>query len=299
MTTLTKLGEFGLINRFKKSVKLDSSVKKGTGDDCAVIKFNKDSYLLFTCDMLIEGMDFTRRDNPYLVGRKAIAVSLSDIAACAGLPRYCLVALGLPRKTSLTFADKLFKGMRDLAGRYKVNIAGGDLSRAGRLTIDVSMLGKVEKKLLVLRSGAKKGDIIFVSGKLGGSIRGRHLSFIPRVKEARFLVKNFKVNAMIDISDGLLQDLGHILEESRVGAALYEDLIPLSAEARNLGEALYMGEDFELLFTLAPKQAKRLIAAKTPNFKPIGEITRQADRLRIIDNRGREKVIQPRGFRHF
>lgn len=294
-----KIGEFGLIERFKKAIKLDSSVIKGTGDDCAVLKFNKDRYQLFTCDMIVEEVDFTRRDNPYLIGRKAIAVSASDIAACAGLPRYCLISLGMPQKTSIEFIDKLFKGMFELAGQYNINIVGGDLSKAKRLVIDVSMLGVVEKKFLVLRSGAKIGDIIFVTGELGGSIRGKHLKFIPRIKEARFLAKNFKLNSMIDISDGLAQDLGHILEESRCGALIYEDLIPLSRQARDSDEALYMGEDFELLFTLSRKEAKKLIKKRITNFKPIGEITQRRCGLRIIDRRGEGKIIRPQGFRHF
>ncbi len=296
---LRDIGEFGLIKRFKKSIKLDSSVIKGTGDDCAVIKFNKDNYLLFTCDMIVEDVDFSSKDKPELIGRKAIAVSTSDIAACAGLPHYCLVSLGLPKNSSVAFIDRLFKGMSNLAKQYKINIVGGDLSKARRLTIDVSMLGIVEKKNLVLRSTAKERDIIFVTGSLGGAIRGKHLNFIPRVKEARFLVKNFKVNAMMDISDGLAQDLRHILEESRVGALIYEDLIPLSGQARNLDEALYMGEDFELVFTLSCREAKKLMGKNIADFKPIGEIVDKKYGLRLVDKRGKGKIIRPRGFRHF
>lgn len=299
MTSLTKIGEFGLIKRFKKSIRLDSSVIKGSGDDCAVIEFNKDNYLLFTCDMLVEDVDFIPRDSAYLIGRKAVAISVSDIAACGGIPRYCLISLGLPKNSSVAFIDKLFKGMSELAREYKINIVGGDLSKAKYLTIDVSMLGRVEKKFLVLRSGAKKGDIIFVTGKLGGSIRGKHLKFIPRIKEARFLVKNFQVNAMMDISDGLAQDLGQILEESRAGAIVYESLIPLSKEARDLDEALYMGEDFELIFTLPRKEAQKLMAKKSNDFKPIGEIVDKKYGLRLIDTMGREKIVKPRGFKHF
>jgi len=299
MANLTKIGEFGLIKRFKKLIKLDSSVIKGTGDDCAVIKFDQDNYLLFTCDMLVEGVDFRQDDLPYLIGRKSLAVSVSDIAACAGIPHYCLISLGVPKKTSVEFIDAVFKGMLDIAKKYKINIVGGDLSSAPRLTIDVSMLGVVEKKRLVLRSGAEIGDIIFVTGELGGAIRGKHLNFIPRIKEARFLVKNFKVNAMIDISDGLAQDLGHILEESEVGAIIHEDLIPLSKQACDSKDALYMGEDFELLFTLSSKEAKKLYAKRLINFKPIGEVTAKRYGLRMIDRIGKEKMIPPRGFTHF
>lgn len=296
---ISKLGEFRLIERFKKLIKLDPSVIKGSGDDCAVLKFNRDQYLLFTCDMIVEGVDFSFKDRPELIGRKALAASISDIASCGGIPRYCLIALGLPKKMTVKRLDKIVKGMFNLARKYKINIVGGDLSRADKLTIDVSMLGLVEKNFLALRSGAKNADIIFVSGSLGGSIRGRHLTFIPRLKEARFLVKNFKVNAMIDISDGLIQDLGHILKESKVGAIIYEDLIPLSRQARNLDEALYMGEDFELLFTLPRRDAKKLLRRKAINFKPIGEIVEKKYSLRLVDKIGREKIIRSKGFQHF
>lgn len=296
---ISQVGEFGLISRFRKSIKTDSSVIKGSGDDCAVIKFDRENYLLFTCDMITQGVDFLPGDDPYLIGKKAVNISISDIAACGGRPRYCLIALGLPAKSPLTYIDRLAKGFFAASGKYKVNIAGGDVSRANKLTIDVSMLGVVKKENLVLRGGAKKGDIIFVTGSLGGSIRGKHLSFNPRLKEAQFLAENFHPSAMIDISDGLLQDLGHILEESRAGAVIYEDLIPLSQEARNLSEALYMGEDFELLFTLRPQDAKRLVSKRPAGFKPIGEIIGKGFGLKIVDRAGRERAVKPRGFRHF
>jgi thiamine-monophosphate kinase len=207
--------------------------------------------------------------------------------------------LGFPRDTSVEFVDKIIQGMLSLTRQYNINIVGGDLSCTRRLTIDVSMLGIVEKKNLVLRSGAKIGDIIFVSGQLGGSIFGKHLKFIPRLKEARFLVNNFKVHAMIDISDGLTSDLNHILKQSKVGAIIYEALVPLSKQARSLKDALYMGEDFELLFTMPRDEAKRLISKSATNFRPIGEITPEKYGLRLIDKTGREKIIKPGGFQHF
>jgi thiamine-monophosphate kinase len=296
---ITRLGEFGLIERIKARISSDASVKKGIGDDCAVLAYNKDKYLLLTCDMLLEGVDFKPHEDPYFVGRKAIAVSLSDIAACAGLPRHCLVSLGMPRNTSVKFFDRLLAGMLSLARKYNVNIVGGDLSRASELVIDVSMLGIVEKKRLVLRSGACLGDIIFVSAPLGGSIKGKHLRFTPRIKEARFLTQKFKINSMIDISDGLAQDLSHILKTSNVGAFIYEGLIPLDKKAGNLQDALFMGEDFELLFTLASKDAKKLISMRQNMFWPIGEIVDKKYNLRLVDQRGRLRAIPIKGFRHF
>lgn len=296
---ITKLGEFGLIERFRKAIKTGSSVIKGSGDDCAVLAFDKNRYQLFTCDMLVEGVDFTKKDNPYLIGRKALAVSISDIAACAGVPLHFLVSASLPKGTTISFADKLFKGILDLAGQFKINLVGGDLSRSGRIVIDVSLLGLVEKRYLALRSAAKTGDFIFVTGALGGSIYGKHLKFIPRVKEARFLAQNYKVNAMIDISDGLSADLSHILKESQKGAVLYESMIPLSKQARGLSDALYSGEDFELLFTLSASEAKRLLKRNTFNFKLIGEIVDKKYGLKLIGKRGKQIAIKPKGFRHF
>jgi len=249
--------------------------------------------------MIVENVDFTFKDNPYLIGRKAIAVSVSDIAACAGLPRYCLVSLGMPKNTPLKLIDKIIQGMLSITKKYNINLVGGDLSAARQLIIDVSMLGVVEKKNLLLRNGAKCGDMIFVTGELGGSILGKHLRFTPRIKEARFLVKNFKVNAMIDISDGLTQDLGHVLKESNVGAIIYEDLIPVSKKAGNLNGALYMGEDFELLFTMSHTESRSLLAKGRGIFKPIGEITDKRYGLRLVDKRNRERIINLKGFRHF
>lgn len=295
---ISKVGEFGLIKRFRKAIKTDSSVIKGSGDDCAVLRFDRNNYQLFTCDMIVEGVDFSSSENPYLIGRKAVAVSTSDIAACAGIPRYAVVSMGIPKNTKVEFIDKLFKGALDIANKYKINIVGGDISSAKQLMLDVSMLGIVEKSKLVLRSGARKGDTIFVTGPLGGSIRGRHLRFTPRIKEARFLAENFKINSMIDISDGLAQDLGHILEQSKVSAAIHEILIPISRQARNLAEALYMGEDFELLFTVSNKEAKKILK-KSRAFIPIGEITNRKYGLELFDKQGRARALKPEGFRHF
>jgi thiamine-monophosphate kinase len=295
---IKKLGEFGLISRIRRLIKTDSSVIKGIGDDCAVIKFTKNKYLLFTCDMLVEGVDFTKKDSPFLAGRKALAVSISDVAACCGLPRYALVSLGLPKKSRVKLVDDVYRGINSLAKQYKINIVGGDLSEAKQLTIDISLLGFVEKRNLVLRSGSQEGDIICVTGDFGGSIHGKHLRFTPRLKEARFLAKNFKINSMIDVSDGLILDLNHILKESKVGAVIYEDLIPVNKNALDLKDALTSGEDFELLFTLSLKEARRL-TARGNVFIPIGYITGKTFGLQLMDKLGRKKRILPRGFVHF
>lgn len=288
-----------MIERFRRKISTDSSVIKGSGDDCAVLKFDRARYQLFTCDMLVEGVDFSSQEDPLLVGRKSIAVSLSDIAACAGIPTHCLVSLGLPKKTSVSFTDKLFRGMLAMARKFNLNLVGGDLSSSAKLVIDVSMLGFVEKKYFISRGNARAGDVIFVSGTLGGSILGRHLKFTPRVKEARYLVENFRINAMIDVSDGLAQDLGHILRQSSKGAVLFEDLLPFDSRAKGLDDLLYSGEDFELLFTASRPQAEKIIRKNGRLFKPIGEILGQGRGITLITTAGEERGIQPKGFRHF
>ncbi len=282
---LREIGEFGLIKRFQKQIKTDFSVFRGSGDDCAVLRLNSYSYQLFTCDMIIEGVDFRKVDNLEAVGRKALAISISDIAACGGLPRHALVSLGLPKNMRVHQVDLLAKGIFGLAKKYKINIVGGDISASTKLIIDVSMLGEVQKHKLCLRRGAKSGDIIMVTGSFGGSIKGKHLKFTPRLKEARFLVDNFKINSMIDVSDGLIQDLGHILEQSSAGAVLYESLIPLSKEARGIEEALCSGEEFELLFTASRDQASKIIRCSKYRFKVIGEIMPASFGLRSINQK--------------
>ncbi len=296
-----KLGEFGLIGLIKRMVKSSSDVIEGIGEDCAVLPFNRQNFLLLTCDMLIEDVDFTRQDKPYLVGRKSLGCCLSDIAACGGFPRYAQVSLGLSPNMSVSRVRELYRGIISIGREFKVKIVGGDISRSDKLIIDISLLGMVERRNLTRRGGARKADIIFVSGKLGGSIRGRHLSFAPRVKEARYLVKNYKVNSMIDISDGLIQDLGHILKQSKVGAVLFKDLIPISPNVRSFNEVLYMGEDFELLFTLSPYEAKRLMESKHKNkkFYPIGKIVDKIQGLILLDSQARKIKLKPCGFKHF
>jgi thiamine-monophosphate kinase len=296
---LKQIGEFGLIKRFRKKIKIDRSVIVGSGDDCAVLKFSASFDQLFTCDMIVEGVDFHKNTPLELVGRKALAVSVSDIAACGGIPRHAVVSLGLPRLMRLDQVDKLAKGIFNLARKLDINIVGGDISAAERLVIDVSMLGLVKKGNLCLRKGAQIGDIIMVTGEFGGSIKGKHLNFTPRLKEAQYLVSNFKVNAMIDVSDGLAADLGHILEQSQVGAVLYESLIPLSKEAQDTQDALCSGEEFELLFCVNRKQASKIIKSSKYRFRVIGEIMPRQFGVRLINYKNRYLRLVPKGYRHF
>lgn len=293
------LSSLGIFPGRKGGVKIDSSVVCGIGDDAAVLKYTKDRYLLYTCDMLIEGVDFTSRARPEQIGRKALACSLSDIAAMGGSPKYALVSLGLRRRNARSFIDRFYDGLCKLARKFKVNVVGGDLSASQKIIVDVSVIGQVSKRNLTLRHGARSGDIIFVSGALGGSIYGKHLSFIPRIKEANYLVSHYKVNAMMDISDGLSLDLYRLCQASGVGAVIYEDLIPVARQAKSFDEALHMGEDFELLFTMPVIQARRLIKNRRDIFKAIGEIRENKFGLKLITQDYQEKPLVPKGYQHF
>ena len=304
-TRNNKVCELGLIDYFSKSLaKNNSDVVKGIGDDAAVVKINSNKYMLSTSDMLIEGKHFRRLDKLYDVGYKAIACSLSDIAAMGGEPRFALVSLGIPKRLRFKDIKSLSKGLSKAAKISSVNIIGGDTNASQKLIIDVSMIGFIKPKNLALRSGAKIGDYIFVTGGLGGSIYKRHLKFLPRVKEARYLTNRFKLRSMIDISDGLVIDLWRILKASSVGAAIFENLIPIHKDAKGLKEALYMGEDFELLFTVSEKDGKALledIRQKRLRFplSLIGKIIKDKNKIWLVGKDGKVKQLKPRGFLHF
>lgn len=303
---LKDIGEISLIKSFAKTMRLDRSVVKGSGDDAAVIKWIRDKYLLLTCDMVIEDVHFRLRDaSPFDIGWKAMARNISDIAAMGGIPRYALVSVAIDPENSVPFARELVKGMNSAASRFKVNIVGGDMARSKKLMIDIALTGEVEKRNVVLRSGAKPGDIIFVTGAIGGSGKGKHLNFTPRVKEARWLVTRFKLNSMIDVSDGLIIDLWRILDQSHAGATLYQNAIPLSKDAGSFKKAITEGEDFELLFTMSPGEAGRFFKTypgKVPTATPvtrIGEVTKKKDGYRLINREGEVEKLGPKGYAHF
>ena len=301
--TLKAIGEFGLIERISRATRTGSRVIAGIGDDAAVLKYTRNKHLLLTTDMILEDVHFTLKGaSPEQIGHKALAVNISDIAAMGGVPTYAVVALGLPAYLPVEFVDRLYAGMNALAREFKVDLVGGDTNSSSRLTVAVSLLGEVERKKLTLRSGARIGDYILVTGDLGGSIRLKHLNFIPRINEAGFLVNNFKINSMIDISDGLASDIFHITKASKVGAVLYAGQIPISPEGKTLSHALNDGEDFELLFTLSRKEALRLMSGKPRGLRiplaVIGEIVDKRRGVRIVRD-GKSHRLMPRGFTHF
>lgn len=309
---LKSLGETGLIERLAKNFATATSagragrdVVKGIGDDCAVIRISRKKYLLITIDMLLEDIDFKLKGaTPYRIGWKSLACGLSDIASMGGVARYAVVSLGLPGRLSVEFIDELYRGIKTLARRFDVEVVGGDTNSSKKLVIDVALLGFAEPDKVAFRSGARPGDIICVTGTLGGSYKSkRHLTFTPRLKEARYLVDNFKITSMIDISDGLSTDLNHIARESGVGACIYEELIPVSKDAKGVNAALNEGEDFELLFTLPLREARRLarkdLELNSVKITQIGEILDKKIGVKIIGRDGRAVDLKSKGFSHF
>ncbi len=305
MKKLQDIGEFGLIKRIaeKERIADKKDIIAGIGDDAAVLKDKKNSYLLLTTDMLVENVHFNQKATPFQIGWKALAVNISDIAAMGGIPEYALISLGLRKNTALKFIDELYRGIRTLAQKFEVQILGGDTVASSKIVVNIALIGEVEKKYLTLRKGAKPGDKIYITGRLGGSITGKHLSFIPRVREARYLVKNFHPTAMIDISDGLLSDLTRICEASDIGAKIYQQKIPLSKKAISLQNALTGGEDFELLFTHPPSISSppHLMVGENKekvSMTQIGEITKNT-RIILLDEKGKTVFLKKRGYDHF
>jgi len=277
-------GEFGLIEWIRQQVAAHPRLTLGIGDDTAAFRFPAPTDCLITVDMLMEGTHFTLPPATLAqVGHKALGVNLSDIAAMGGAALAAVVSVALPRRFEWGEIRELHAGIQSLADEFGVALAGGDTNRwDGPLVISVTVLGETQGEGPIRRSGAQVGDWIMVTGSLGGSLAGRHLDFVPRLREARLLQESVRLHAMIDISDGLAADLHHILDESRVGAVLFEEAIPVSdaATAANdsrtpLEHALGDGEDFELLFTLSPDEGRQLL--DSPPFDTplahIGEIT--------------------------
>lgn len=250
--------EFTFINDLRRKLRPSSKLLIPPGDDAAELAVGAKS-LLLAADMLLDGVHFRIADcGGALAGRKALAVNLSDVAAMAGTPTACLVSLALPRAGGMALAHAVSDGIAALAAEFGVDVAGGDTNAwDGPLVINVAIIGEPHAKGSVRRSGARPGDAVFVTGRLGGSIRGRHLTFTPRVEAARALHERFGLTAMIDLSDGLAGDLRHILVESGVAARLDRAAIPVNDGATIAG-ALADGEDFELCFTLPASAAAAL-----------------------------------------
>lgn len=295
-------GEFAFIRQIRAATPPHPRVLVGPGDDCAVIA--GPGRLLVTTDVLTEGVDFILAEcGPRAVGRKAMAVNLSDIAAMGGRPLAAVVGVVVPKGTESV--TELQLGLRDVADAFDTPIVGGDTNTwAGGLVVSVTVFGEPIREP-VLRSGAKPGDWIFVTGPCGGSILGRHLTPTPRLKEAEVLVTNYPIHAMIDVSDGLAKDLHHILEESQCGAVLESNAVPIHPDAVLLAKqsgkpplehSLGDGEDFELVFTVDADTGAKLVADRPIPLWKIGECV--AEFGMWTTDHGVREPLPPLGWEH-
>jgi thiamine-monophosphate kinase len=331
------MNEFEFIRKIQKkssSIRTSpSTIRVGIGDDCAVLSKDSKTDLVITTDLLVEDIDF-RLDwtTPEFLGHKALAISLSDVAAMGAIPVWSMLSIGIPRKIWKTkWVEKFYDGYFHLAKKFNVELIGGDVSKTpDKVVIDSIVAGEVKKGKAILRSGAKAGDLIFVTGGLGGAAAGlkllesgiyynesakcwqknlllKQLRPIPRINALQNLKQANQATSMIDLSDGLSGDLAHICQKSQVGAKIFADRIPFH---KNLGEiakstseklnlALNGGEDFELLFTLSHKKKFRLEnEPRNKDFFCIGEITANTEIIELIIE-GKTEILQPKGFRHF
>ncbi|MHC1698781.1 MAG: thiamine-phosphate kinase [Geobacteraceae bacterium] len=324
---LTELGEFGLIDLIARKVRPSSAVTIGIGDDAAAFQWHANCLALATTDMLLEGVHFDLSFcDPFRLGRKALAVNLSDIAAMGGRPCSFLLSLGIPENFSLDFLNEFSSGLLEIADEFGVTLIGGDTCASrGGLVIGITLYGEQERQKVTQRDTARPGESIFVTGHLGDSALGlkllqegqkkgtaieRHLDPTPRVREGLALADAGLTCAMIDISDGLLSDLGHITGRSAMGARVYLERIPLSREySEHFGSkvperyslALGGGEDYELLFT-APAYRKCEIEQLFRNcgtlVSEIGEIT-SIPGIHVLSPEGQAIQGISTGYDHF
>ncbi|MFP4472873.1 MAG: thiamine-phosphate kinase [Candidatus Omnitrophota bacterium] len=297
--TMKDIGEFAFIQRLIGTEENVHGVIKGIGDDAAVLDSPGNDVLLLTTDMLVEGAHFLRTTmSPQEIGRKALACSVSDIAAMGGSPTFAVISVAAPSNITTEFLLGVNEGVKTLAEECGVAVVGGDMTAHSRVVINVALLGRVEKDRVVYRRGAKRGDRIFVTGPLGNSFETKkHIYFQPRVEEARFLVSEVGPSAMIDISDGLAGDLGHIMSAGKCGALLNEEAVPC-ADGADLVRALHDGEDFELLFTVSEKAADIVRQQTRFRFYELGHMT-SGKNLLLEDKKGRRHRIVPKGYEHF
>lgn len=299
--------EFEFIAWLRQRTPTDARVLLGPGDDTAVLRSPTNAAWLVTTDMLLEGAHFRLAEvAPRQVGRKAMAVNLSDIAAMAGRPVAAVASLGLPRSGGQKLAGEVYLGMRELADAFETTIIGGDTnSWDGGLVISVTVMGEVTERGPVTRGGARPGDWLLVTGPLGGSILGKHLDFTPRVREGLELHRHASLHAMIDISDGLAADVAHICEESRCGAVLHAEAIPISEAARQINDgrsplehALGDGEDFELAFAVSPEDGEKLLREQPVKGIRLTRVGECVESGLWLEEGGQRKPLAPLGYRH-
>jgi thiamine-monophosphate kinase len=275
----------------------DQSLKLGIGDDCAILRPRAQEDLVFTSDFVLEDRHFTlATHSPAAIGKKALARSLSDLAAMGAEPVFCLVSLAVPAKLNGPFVNGFYRGLLRMANRYAISLAGGDLARFDKVIADVTCCGRVPRGKALLRGNAKAGQGIYVTGRLGGAAHafanGRPILPVPRLA-AGMALRELGVSCAIDLSDGLSLDLARLCRESKVSAQISAKNLPVARQS-TLNEALNGGEDYELLFTAAPK-LKIPSAIGKLTISEIGVIARGAAGTVVLDG----QPLQSKGFDHF
>jgi thiamine-monophosphate kinase len=293
---LSEVGEDRLLAQLLPLLSRNRSVVLGAGDDCAVVRSPQQGHFqLLKTDCVVEGVHFTAASPPALIGWKAMARPLSDFAAMSGVPQFALVTLIFPAKRTLDWTKKIYRGLEKAARTFRVAIVGGETSSSsGPAVISVSVTGFVEKNRWVGRAGGKAGDELLVTGRLGGSLRGRHFKFTPRIEEARWLTKHFPIHAMMDLSDGLGADLPRLARASGLGFEVDENALPRQRGC-SISQAISDGEDYELLFAVSPQDSAGLLPRWRKRFPklPLTRIGRLNSSLVI----GHSKL--PPGYVHF
>jgi thiamine-monophosphate kinase len=320
--TLSDVGEFGLIARIAGTVTPGSEII-GIGDDAAVFEGPRDTYLLATVDMHLQDVHFRLADMPARdIGATALAVNISDIAAMGGAPHHALISLALPPRLPVAVIDELYLGMLGMADRFGVSIVGGNItSTPGPLAIDITLLGDVPRDQLLLRRGARPGDLLAVTGALGGraAIRlARDAGIpdapaipvpLPQVEIARIIAESHLATAMMDISGGLASDVHHVARASRAGIVIRESELPIAPEATQFAQALGTtatklaltgGEEYELLLTLPPENVERANHLLSPRaLWVIGVVVDQSEGMTLIQRDGTRSPLEAAGWRHF
>jgi thiamine-monophosphate kinase len=293
---LREIGEDRLLSQLLPDLPLAKAVVNGPGDDCAVVKTrDRRNFLVLKTDCVVAGVHFLATANALDVGWKAMMRPLSDFASTSAVPQFALITLIAPEQTKVEWVDELYRGLRRAAKRFKVSIVGGETSGIpGPVAISVSVVGFVERDRCVSRRGGKVGDDLFVTGRLGDALKRKHLQFVPRIAESRWLTKNFSIHAMMDLSDGLGADLPRLARASRVGFAIAMENLPLARGAK-IDDAISEGEDYELLFAISPRDRSRLEREWRKKFRKL-PLTRIGSLSRLST---KTNQLLPRGYVHF
>jgi thiamine-monophosphate kinase len=279
----------------------------GAGDDCAIVEIpGSKKCLVLKTDCVVEGVHFVHGTNASDVGWKAMMRPLSDFAAASALPQFSLITLIVPQQSNVAWVRRLYWGLRRAAKRFEVTIVGGETSNTlGPITISVSVIGFVEKPRAASRRGGRLGDDLFVTGRLGGALKQKHLKFIPRIAESRWLTKNFSIHAMMDLSDGLGADLPRLARASNVGFDIELGNLPVTPGA-TIDNAISEGEDYELLFAISPRDRNRLEREWRQKFPelPLTRIGSLSRKSPVTDAKQRPGFPianrkLPRGYVHF